>query len=80
MGRAFNSNNGLLRVSGHDGEQQGILFIYQGLMAFFRNNTNHSIATTYTRHDAFCVVMWVDLLLKLVSTALEIDGSSSRGN
>ncbi len=71
MGRAFNTTNGLLLLSDRDGEQQGILSIYQGLMAFFRNNISHSIVTTYTQHDAFCAVMWVDLLLQLVATASE---------
>lgn len=77
MGRAFNVRDGQLRCSEVEAEQQGILFTYQGLIAFFRNSTGHHVVDTYTQHDAFCFVMWVDLLLRLIASAVERSNRTS---
>ncbi|HEU5377996.1 MAG TPA: TIGR02391 family protein [Ktedonobacteraceae bacterium] len=75
----FNTRDGRLRFSEIEAEQQGILSIYQGLIAFFRNSTGHRVVDTSTQHNAFCFMMWVDLLLRLVAAVVE-RGITTSGN
>lgn len=69
MAQAFGPKGGSLRVSDVDPEQAGVLQIYQGVMAFFRNAAGHNVIETYTQDDALRLVAMIDLLLRMVAGA-----------
>lgn len=70
MEQAFNPKSGVLRLSTYEPVQRGVMQLYQGVMAFFRNPAGHQIANDmYTQHDALRFVLWIDVLLKMVATA-----------
>ncbi|MHB9091852.1 MAG: TIGR02391 family protein, partial [Chloroflexota bacterium] len=68
MERAF-GKSGPLQLSNVEQEQTGAMQFYRGTMAFFRNAAGHRLSDTYTQEDVLRYVAWVDLLLKMVSTA-----------
>ncbi len=71
MEQAFNPKTGVLRLSTLEPEQRGAMQLYLGIMAFFRNPAGHQIANDiYTQHDALRFVLWIDILLKMVATAV----------
>jgi uncharacterized protein (TIGR02391 family) len=71
MENAFGPRNGPLRFSNIDQEQRGLMEIYRGIMAFFRNTTGHNLIDTYSQDDALRFVAWIDLLLKMVTIISE---------
>jgi uncharacterized protein (TIGR02391 family) len=54
------------RLSDHDGEQEGVLQMYRGLMAFYRNPVGHRLHDDLDRQEALHVVAWIDHLLWLI--------------
>ncbi len=68
MEMAFGPKGGQLRFSTVDQEQRGVMELYRGIMAFFRNTTGHHIIDTYTQDDALRFVAWIDLLLAMLKT------------
>lgn len=66
MRRAFSPKVGPIRLSGEEEEQKGIMNMYAGLMAFFRNSTGHNVIDTYDQQEALQFVVLVDLLLSMV--------------
>ncbi len=68
MEHAFGTT-GRLRLSDIPQEQVGVMQLYRGVMAFFRNSTGHRVIDTYSQADAIRFVVWIDLLLKMVATA-----------
>jgi uncharacterized protein (TIGR02391 family) len=55
-----------LRLSDHDGEQEGAWQMYRGLMAFYRNPVGHRLHDDLDRTEALHVVSWIDHLLWLI--------------
>lgn len=69
MENAFGPKNKLLIFSTLDQEQVGVMQIYRGVMAFFRNSAGHHIIDDYSQDDALRFVAWIDLLLAMLKTA-----------
>lgn len=69
MENAFGPKNKLLIFSTLEQEQVGVMQIYRGVMAFFRNSAGHHIIDTYSQDDALRFVAWIDLLLAMLKTA-----------
>jgi uncharacterized protein (TIGR02391 family) len=69
MDAAFWGNPVKLRLSDHDGEQEGVSQMYRGLMAFYRNPVGHRLHDDLDRSEALHVVSWIDHLLWLIANA-----------
>jgi len=82
MEKAFSPKNPVLRFSELEQEQLGIMQLYRGTIAFFRNTTGHHLINTYTQDDALRFVAWVDLLLSMLKTIVsqEIGTSQNEKN
>jgi uncharacterized protein (TIGR02391 family) len=72
MQQAFSAKSPRLRLSDHEGEQQGAMEIYTGVMRLFRNGVGHQLVGTITQERALQFVVMVDLLLAMIS-----DGSAT---
>jgi uncharacterized protein (TIGR02391 family) len=68
---AFSPKNPKLSFSNIEQEQLGVMQLYRGTIAFFRNTTGHHLIDTYTQDDALRFVAWVDLLLAMLKTVSE---------
>ncbi|MHB8598778.1 MAG: TIGR02391 family protein [Ktedonobacteraceae bacterium] len=68
MENAFGPKNKLLIFSTLDQEQVGVMQVYRGVMAFFRNSVGHHIIDSYSQEDALRFVAWIDLLLAMIKT------------
>ncbi len=68
MELAFSPKNPKLSFSNVEQEQLGVMQLYRGTIAFFRNTTGHHLIGTYTQDDALRFVAWVDLLLSMLKT------------
>ncbi len=66
MELAFSPKNAKLRISNNDQEQLGVMQLYRGTIAFFRNTTGHHLIDTYSQEDALRFVVWIDLLLTML--------------
>ena len=77
MEHAFSQKRPRLRLSLDDNEQRGAMDLYRGTIAFFRNIAGHRITEMYSREDAQCFVLWVDLLLKMMKLSIT-NGDVSR--
>jgi len=66
MEQAFSPKGGPLKLSSTEQEQLGVMQLYRGTMAFFRNDAGHHLVATYTKDDARRFVAWIDLLLAMV--------------
>ncbi len=69
MARAFRETDPLLVLSTDPDEQKSAMFLYMGVMGFFRNKTAHQIVRSYDRAQAERLVASVDLLLDLADKA-----------
>jgi uncharacterized protein (TIGR02391 family) len=69
MARAFRETDPLLVLSTDPDEQKAAMFLYMGVMGFFRNKTAHQIVRSYDRAHAERLVASVDLLLDLADEA-----------
>lgn len=77
MEQAFDPKEGRLRMSSSETEQRGVLYIFLGVMHFFRNPSGHQLMkSTDTQHDAWCFVLWIDFLLTLLSKAEMVRGGA----
>lgn len=65
MEHAFGPKDGKLRFSDDSEVQRGVMELYRGTMAFFRNPTGHGLQDL-PRDEAIRVVVLVDLLLGLL--------------
>ena len=65
---AFSPKKPVLRFSELEQEQLGVMQLYRGTIAFFRNTAGHHLIDTYTQIDALRFVVWVDLLLAMLKT------------
>lgn len=68
MEQAFSPKNLLLPFSNVEQEQLGVMQLYRGTIAFFRNSTGHHLIDTYSQDDALRFVAWIDLLLAMLKT------------
>jgi uncharacterized protein (TIGR02391 family) len=68
MELAFSPRNPKLPFSSVEQEQRGVMEMYRGIIAFFRNTTGHHLIDTYTQDDALRFVAWIDLLLSMLKT------------
>lgn len=59
----------ILVVSDNANEQEGYSSVFRGIMQTLRNDTHHSLATNYTREDAFAVCGFIDQLLRVIDKA-----------
>ena len=53
MQQAFSAKNPRIRLSDHEGEQQGAMEIYTGVMRLFRNGVGHRLVGTITKSGPF---------------------------
>jgi uncharacterized protein (TIGR02391 family) len=68
MESALWGNSIKLRLSDHEGEQEGAYQMYRGLMAFYRNPVGHRLHDDLDRNEALHVVSWIDHLLWLIDS------------
>ncbi len=62
----------VLRVaSGEADDQRGFTNILRGIVPAFRNQTHHHITENFPQEDAILVVGFVDVLLRVVETAVD---------
>ncbi|OLC59757.1 MAG: TIGR02391 family protein [Ktedonobacter sp. 13_1_40CM_4_52_4] len=80
MEMAFGPKGGQLKFSAIDQEQRGVMELYRGVMAFFRNTTGHHIIDTYAQDDALRFVVWIDLLLTMLKTVLANANANTSNN
>jgi len=66
MDSAMWGNSLNLRLSDHDGEQEGAWQMYRGLMAYYRNPVGHRLRDDLDRNEVLHVVSWIDHLLWLI--------------
>lgn len=69
MNAAFGPKAPKLRVSQHDGEQEGVLFLFRGVSQFLRNSSHHRPLGEIDPHRAFQITGLIDYLLSLVDSA-----------
>jgi uncharacterized protein (TIGR02391 family) len=69
MQQTFSAKNPRIRLSDHEGEQQGAMEIYTGVMRLFRNGVGHRLVGTITQERALQFVVMVDLLLAMIDDA-----------
>ena len=69
MQQAFSAKKTRIRLSDHEGEQQGAMEIYTGVMRLFRNGVGHRLVGTITQERALQFVVMADLLLAMISDA-----------
>ncbi len=77
MQTVFSPKNPLLRLSDMEEEQRGAMFLYAGVMKFYRNSAGHNIIGTVGELDALQVVGFVDALLGLLEK--RVSGSAAGG-
>ncbi len=73
MQTAFGPKNPILRLSDIEEEQRGAMFLYAGIMKFYRNSAGHNIIGTIGELDALQVVGFVDALLRLLDKPASAD-------
>lgn len=69
VARTLHPQKGVLRLSPHDDEQQGLFDLVRGLVAAFRNPAHHSLNDRLTREDALRFCGFIDSLLALLGKA-----------
>lgn len=77
MQTVFSPKDPLLRLSDMEEEQRGAMFLYAGVMKFYRNSAGHNIIGTVGELDALQVVGFVDALLGLLEK--RVSGSAAGG-
>ena len=63
----------VLRVaSGQADDQRGFTNILRGIVPAFRNQTHHHVTESFSQEDAILVVGFVDVLLRVVESAVDM--------
>lgn len=73
---AFGEPTPPLRLSSESAEQDGVMHMYSGLMAVYRNRTTHEKRGDLDQREAKQIVLWVDHLLAL----LKLNEGIARGS
>jgi uncharacterized protein (TIGR02391 family) len=57
---------GRLTLASHPAEQAGVMQMYRGTIAFYRNGTGHRVRDDFDPKEAVRIVAWIDHLLGLL--------------
>lgn len=70
--RAFHPENGMLNFGRTAAEKQGVYFLYRGAVQAIRNPIAHDFDQGYSKDEAFRMIAFVDILLKMMNQGLEL--------
>lgn len=63
VAHSLHPSQALLRVSGHEDEQEGFYNLVKGVFLLFRNPHHHELTDSFSREDAFKLCGLVDSIL-----------------
>ncbi len=70
--KAFHPETGMLNFGRTAAEKQGVYFLYRGAVQAIRNPIAHDFDQGYSKDEAFRMIAFVDILLKMMNQGLEL--------
>jgi len=70
--KAFHPETGMLNFGRTPAEKQGVYFLYRGAIQAIRNPITHDFDQGYGKDEAFRMIAFVDILLKMMNQGLEL--------
>jgi hypothetical protein len=70
--KAFHHETGMLNFGRTSAEKQGLYFLYRGAIQAIRNPITHDLDQGYSKDEAFRMIAFVDVLLKMMNQGLDL--------
>lgn len=70
--KAFHPETGMLNFGRTPAEKQGVYFLYRGAIQAIRNPITHDLDQGYSKEEAFRMIAFVDVLLKIMNQGLDL--------
>jgi hypothetical protein len=70
--KAFHPESGMLNFGRTPAEKQGVYFLFRGAIQAIRNPITHDLTQGYSKDEAFRMIAFVDVLLKMMNEGLDL--------